>query len=655
MRRKTGWFVVTGAMAAALLVRGGRPALAAEPDAAALQREFLRVSGARLVFDAAELPAGSYHDVMVPLPAERRVAAARIALAEVHKYPAGYLGDLGLGAIGVFAACVSKQGDGFRPYDKALGGYRYYGIWNGKDGIAAAYYGDQQLPLTLHHEIFHHVDGTALGRGAREHSSDDDARFTLAIAGLEPYAAPVLSVADRAALGKLARGVTLEDAVSDYAAKSPGEDQSETARHFLTELPDALLQVATQPRLAGSQRMLHVMSEYAAALPGGGGPGFAWWVEVALGRSARGGFEQAARRALARVRAHLEPMPGRFVVWGEEDASGVNWTLRGEVASFGAEARLLGTLAHKAAAPEAKVTRAMLERVRLLGRYLGFIGRNWKVSDGTRRAFADALARHFEVLTPELAAALRKVTPETLGDLVSDEVLAAPEPGAAVLAGLARLAAATPAARRLRDNKYLANVDAEIADKAVRAALRAVQPATVKLGGGSGVNLAPGGLVLTAGHVPKKLGARLVAVFPDGSQLEVECTRFDAKADLALMTPVTPVRAELPWAPLARRAPVAGTEVVVIGQPGKFTPDGEPTGYQPFHVSTGKVRGYRADFMGAQALGGLKHDAWTYWGHSGSPLFDHGGAVVGIHNSWDSTTAMRHAVPHQVIVKFLKR
>ena len=69
--------------------------------------------------------------------------------------------------------------------------------------------------------------------------------------------------------------------------------------------------------------------------------------------------------------------------------------------------------------------------------------------------------------------------------------------------------------------------------------------------------------------------------------------------------------------------------------------------------ATATSEGFLGDPLGSQRLGRTKHDAWTYWGHSGSPLFDHSGAVVGIHNSWDSTTAMRHAVPHQVIVKFL--
>jgi hypothetical protein len=48
-------------------------------------------------------------------------------------------------------------------------------------------------------------------------------------------------------------------------------------------------------------------------------------------------------------------------------------------------------------------------------------------------------------------------------------------------------------------------------------------------------------------------------------------------------------------------------------------------------------------------MGGTKHDAWTYWGHSGSPLFDERGRIVALHNSWDSSNAMRHAVRFEAI------
>ena len=64
---------------------------------------------------------------------------------------------------------------------------------------------------------------------------------------------------------------TLQDAVSDYAAKNSREDQAETARHLMSMLPNSLVQTIDQPELAGSQRILHVLKEYEQAVPNGPG------------------------------------------------------------------------------------------------------------------------------------------------------------------------------------------------------------------------------------------------------------------------------------------------------------------------------------------------------------------------------------------------
>jgi hypothetical protein len=105
-----------------------------------LVSDFEKHSGAELVFNRSKLPAGSYHDVMPEMTSERKVKAAKILNKEVRKYPAEYFEKIGLKAIGIFEACVNKKGDGFRPYNRALKGYRYYGIWNGTDALAGAYY-----------------------------------------------------------------------------------------------------------------------------------------------------------------------------------------------------------------------------------------------------------------------------------------------------------------------------------------------------------------------------------------------------------------------------------------------------------------------------------------------------------------------------------
>ncbi|KAL4974596.1 hypothetical protein BDW66DRAFT_167696 [Aspergillus desertorum] len=64
--------------------------------------------------------------------------------------------------------------------------------------------------------------------------------------------------------------------------------------------------------------------------------------------------------------------------------------------------------------------------------------------------------------------------------------------------------------------------------------------------------------------------------------------------------------------------------------------------------SEGRLNGLipGADPQDNSSIGTLKHDAWTYWGHSGAPLVCmRTGVLLGLHSSWDESTAMRHGVP----------
>jgi hypothetical protein len=263
------------------------PVIAAEEPSKAtlvqLEKAFLNYSGVRLIFAAKDLPEGTYHERMPSLQEENRLRAAQIALREMRRLPPRYLEKMGLKAIGIFAACISNQGDGFRSYDEHLKGYRYFGIYNGKNAVVAAYYSDAQLPGTLHHEIFHHVDATLRGETRYTANFVHDDRLRSALSGAERYDALRITAADLNALRKLGKGQVLERTVSSYAEKNIGEDKAETARYFMLSLPDALVQMATRPDLAGSQRMLHVLHKYGQAIPDG--PGLNWFVSVALGRS----------------------------------------------------------------------------------------------------------------------------------------------------------------------------------------------------------------------------------------------------------------------------------------------------------------------------------------------------------------------------------
>jgi hypothetical protein len=80
------------------------------------------------------------------------------------------------------------------------------------------------------------------------------------------------------------------------------------------------------------------------------------------------------------------------------------------------------------------------------------------------------------------------------------------------------------------------------------------------------------------------------------------------------------------------------------------------TDYALVEISEGKLRGLipEADPQDNSEIGTLKHDAWTYWGHSGAPLLcRETGGLLGLHSSWDDETAMRHGVPLVAIREFL--
>lgn len=463
-------------------------------------------TGAKLVFSRDEAAPEVLYETTPELSAERRRRAAEILLKEAQNYPRGLFGRIGLKSFAVFAGCGDSRGDGYRPWVESLNGYRYFGRWDVVGAIAACYYDDTQLPLTFHHEVFHHLDATRSHKLDYRHFTSDDRRFRQAVAGERPYPALDLTDEERRVLREVAEGEVLEEAVGRYSEKSAGEDQAETARWLQTNLADGLLQAADRPDLAGSQRILHLLGEYRSASPT---MTTAWWVGAA--------------------------------VW------------RGESS------------------------------------------RAQKVSE--------------RVTSPPVRR----------------------EPAA--------------------DNQYLSKVDEAIDDPEVASRIRQVQPATVRLGGGSGVNLVASGLVLTNAHVVDELGRELRVQFPDGRVFDGVTVALSQHFDLALVE--LSGATNLPIARLASVAPEQGDEVVVIGQPGTRTPGGEPTNYQPWHVSVGTIRGFLPDRLGTQRLGRTKHSAWTYWGHSGSPLFDVNGRIVALHNSWDSKTAMRHAVPWEAIVKFL--
>ncbi len=429
------------------------PVAADETSLATLLQQFHQYTGAELVFRRDDLPEGRYHDVLKPLAESERERSVALCLEEARFYPPGYFRRIGLKSIGVFAACASKTTSfQSRPYDKQLGGYRYYGVYNGRDAIAIAFYNDGQLAMTLHHEVFHHVDSTVDSDTAAWQLSSDDALYFAAISGRKPYPAPSIEPSDLKRLRNKCIGITLKDAVSEYAAKNAREDQAETARHMMSMLPNALVQTIDQPDLPGSQRILHILQQYEQAAADG--PSFDWFVDVALGRATQDSQPPSAQELIASlekssndenrfahdkidtpsarqwmadavrvgvddltpeqadavlrraaditvwlIRQRIRPSGSykRFDIHGEEDASGANHTLRHDLHTWGRDAARIAAIANHLepktnAASRKAVVRALTTNLRITAKYFVFINTSFSMTDRTSQVFDQARA-----------------------------------------------------------------------------------------------------------------------------------------------------------------------------------------------------------------------------------------------------------------------
>jgi len=158
-------------------------------------------------------------------------------------------------------------------------------------------------------------------------------------------------------------------------------------------------------------------------------------------------------------------------------------------------------------------------------------------------------------------------------------------------------------------------------------------------------------------------------LFYTGLAVYVECRTWDGKRDLALLKVIAiesnhVKAAELPYfasVPVSENKPTYKMPILCIGQPGRddleSTSD-QRTKYNLVEVSEGVFRGMvqGADPQDNSEIGTLRHDSWTYWGHSGAPLLRASdGTLVGLHSSWDDKTAMRHGIPQVAIQEFLQQ
>jgi hypothetical protein len=153
-----------------------------------------------------------------------------------------------------------------------------------------------------------------------------------------------------------------------------------------------------------------------------------------------------------------------------------------------------------------------------------------------------------------------------------------------------------------------------------------------------------------------------------GVAMQVECIVWDGRRDLALGRIVCVEGVDVPdifafmsLPPSRLESPelYMRTPILCIGQPGADDLESErprKTDYALVEISEGKLRGLipNADPQDNSEIGTLKHDAWTYWGHSGAPLLcRETGSLLGLHSSWDDETAVRHGIPLVAIQEFL--
>ncbi|KAI9645355.1 hypothetical protein NHQ30_006092 [Ciborinia camelliae] len=192
---------------------------------------------------------------------------------------------------------------------------------------------------------------------------------------------------------------------------------------------------------------------------------------------------------------------------------------------------------------------------------------------------------------------------------------------------------------------------------------------------GTAVCVDPAGWILTCSHCCGETekecqeNPRRWLLFYTGLAVEVECRAWDPKRDLALLKVITieigddnidNTIPQFSYVELPTQPPKPNTPIICIGQPGSDdleSAGNRKTKYNLFEVSEGLFRGMmpEKDPQDNSKIGSLKHDAWTYWGHSGAPLLGaEGGLLIGLHSSWDDQTAMRHGIPLVAIKEFLE-
>lgn len=191
---------------------------------------------------------------------------------------------------------------------------------------------------------------------------------------------------------------------------------------------------------------------------------------------------------------------------------------------------------------------------------------------------------------------------------------------------------------------------------------------------GSAICIDKVGWILTCAHCfgdneeeYKAVNKKKWLLFYTGLAVQAECRVWDPKRDLALLKVVVMesdkggLMPTLPFVEITTDTLPSNMPIYCIGQPGRDDLEStseRKTKYNLVEVSKGKFRGMvpGVDPQDNSEIGALKHDAWTYWGHSGAPLLSAAdGTLIGLHSSWDDKTAMRHGIPYVAIKQFLQK
>ena len=170
-----------------------------------------------------------------------------------------------------------------------------------------------------------------------------------------------------------------------------------------------------------------------------------------------------------------------------------------------------------------------------------------------------------------------------------------------------------------------------------------------------------------------------ILIFPNGTIVKAKTIFKNVKIDLALLKIIEIFSDEkkfikvtnqnkFPYAKINFKEneininnenPKKNTKIFCIGNPSFECPDVDLNKfykeYKPFWLSKGEIKGYmKNEIYGEKDLGPLIHSCWTYWGHSGAPIFNYEGELIGLHNIWDENNGNRHGVSLMGIIKFLK-